>query len=131
MKHKVKLAFDRPLSLLHSLHSSSAIHQSASEQATGTISDTNEDILLVSPRPRPTPHHAMDLNAEASLARARTPPARRSTSPEQVYRGVGKLIDVWQKKSEESEAKTRVGQKPGGPRQQRKDGVSPKVPPNN
>ncbi|PVF97695.1 hypothetical protein CPB86DRAFT_785488 [Serendipita vermifera] len=99
--------------------------------ASGTISDTNEDILLVSPRPRPTPHHSIDLNNDAALARARTPPARRSASPEQVYRGVGKLIDQWQKKSEENDAKARVGQRPGGPRQQRKDGVPPKVPLNN
>ncbi|KIM32268.1 hypothetical protein M408DRAFT_326890 [Serendipita vermifera MAFF 305830] len=83
---------------------------------TGTVSDMNEDIL-VSPRPRVS-HQALEHQTEPSLARARTPPTG-SPSPEIVYKGVGKLIDQWQKKTEEAEGK---GRKPTGPRQlQRKD----------
>ena len=83
---------------------------------TGTVSDTHEHILLVSPRPRITPH-AFDHHPEPTLARARTPPIGQPPSPEQAYKGVGKLIDQWQKKTEEAEGKGRVGVKPTGPRQ--------------
>lgn len=53
--------------------------------------------------------------------RAPTPPSPHSPTPEQPYRGVGKLIDQWQKKTEEAESKIRVGIRPGGPRQPRRD----------
>ncbi len=80
----------------------------------------NEDIL-VSPRPRVS-HQALDHQTEANLVRAKTPPTGNSPSPEIIYKGVGKLIDQWQKKTEEAEGKGRVGIKPTGPRQlQRKD----------
>jgi hypothetical protein len=91
---------------------------------TGTISDTHEHILLVSPRPRITPH-AFDHHPEPTLARARTPPIGQPPSPDQAYKGVGRLIDQWQKKTEEAEGKGRVGVKPTGPRQlQRPPGKS-------
>lgn len=84
----------------------------------GAISDANDDILLVSPRPRVT-HQPIDYHSEAPLAKAKTPPPAHSPSPE-AYKGVSKLIDQWQKKTEEAEGKPRV-MKPGGPRLQRKD----------
>lgn len=83
---------------------------------TGTVSDTHEHILLVSPRPRIIPH-AFEHHPEPTLARTRTPPAGQPPSPEQAYKGVGKLIDQWQKKTEEAEGKGRTGMKPTGPRQ--------------
>lgn len=87
---------------------------------TGTVSDMNEDILI-SPRPRVT-HQALEHQAESSLTRAKTPPIANSPSPEIAYKGVGKLIDQWQKKTEEAEGKGRISIKPTGPRQlQRKD----------
>ncbi|CCA67746.1 related to serine/threonine kinase ARK1 [Serendipita indica DSM 11827] len=90
---------------------------------TGTVSDANDDILLVSPRPRQTPQQSFSDNRSQSsvsqLQREKSPPPP-SESPEQVYKGVGGLIDKWQKMSEEGEGKARVGIRPGGPRQQRK-----------
>ena len=90
---------------------------------TGSASDANDDILLVSPRPRQTPqrsfsdHHSQSSTSQ--LQRDKTPPPP-SESPEQAYKGVGGLIDKWQKISEDGEGKGRVGIRPGGPRQQRK-----------
>lgn len=78
------------------------------------ISDANDDILLVSPRPRVT-HQPIEHRSEP--AKAKTPPPHHSPSPE-AYKGVGRLIDQWQKKTEEAQGQAR---KPGGPRQQRKD----------
>ena len=100
-----------------------AVDRSASPASNqGALSDAYDDILLVSPRPRLT-HQSIDYQAEVPLAKAKTPPPAHSPSPE-AYRGVGELIDQWQKKTEEAEGgKVRVGMRPGGPRQQRKDVV--------
>ena len=52
--------------------------------------------------------------------RSVTPPRPHSPSPDPPYQGVGKLIDQWQKKTEEAEGTKppRLGAaKPGGPRQ--------------
>lgn len=56
------------------------------------------------------------------LPRAVTPPRPHSPSPDPPYQGVGKLIDQWQKKTQEevegTKAIPRLGAaKPGGPRQ--------------
>ncbi|KAG8819137.1 hypothetical protein FRC17_010592, partial [Serendipita sp. 399] len=69
------------------------------------------------PQPQPQPQQPQ----QQEQRKGKTPPPP-SESPELVYRGVGRLIDQWQKKTEEAEGKGRVGMKPGGPRQQRKDG---------
>ncbi|KAG8865474.1 hypothetical protein FRC20_009803 [Serendipita sp. 405] len=63
--------------------------------------------------------HLQQQQQQQQQLRGRTPPPP-SESPEQSYGGVGRLIDQWQKKTEEAEGKGRVGARPGGPRQQRK-----------
>jgi AP2-associated kinase len=89
---------------------------------TGSVSDMHEHILLVSPQPRKPPD-AFNNHPDPTPVQATTPALGQPPSLEQPFKGVGKLIEQWQKKTEEAERKGQVGVKPTEPQRLRRPPV--------
>jgi AP2-associated kinase len=72
---------------------------------------SSSPVRLVGMQPQPT----RSLTSDSSTSPDNNPPSIDSPSPERPYQGVGKLIDQWQKKTEEAEKEQTPIQRRGGP----------------